>query len=38
MLGIVEGKTVWREKSLKTGREGVKLEPYEHSNGVGKFV
>lgn len=34
MLGIVEGKTVRREKSLKIRREGTKLEPYEDSSGV----
>jgi hypothetical protein len=38
MLGIVEGEMVRREKSLKIGREGIKLEPYEDSNGAGKFV
>jgi hypothetical protein len=38
MLGIVEGKTVRREKSLKIRKEGITLEPYEGSNGFGKFV
>jgi len=34
MLGIVEGKTVRWEKAPKIRREGIKLEPYEDSNGV----